>query len=157
MLETLFGSLLGVVSRSIPEALKWLDRKQERAHELSMQDRAVEFEKIRGAQRMQEIGASADAAYSANALDALRSAITAQGQLSGVRWADALSVSVRPIITYLFFAVYAAAKAAAVWAAIAIGSSWYDAVTWAWSPADMALFSGILNFWFLGRVFDRMK
>ena len=57
MIETLLGGLLGGAFRLAPEVLKWLDRKGERGHELAMQDKAIEFEKLRGAQRMSEIGA----------------------------------------------------------------------------------------------------
>jgi hypothetical protein len=106
MIETLLGGLLGGAFRLAPEILKWLDRKGERGHELAMQDKALEFEKIRGAQRMAEIGASADAAWNVGAVDTLREAVAAQGTRSGVRWADALSVSVRPVITYWFMALY---------------------------------------------------
>ena len=55
MIETLLGGLLGGAFRLAPEILKWLDRNGERAHELAMQDKALEFEKLRGAQRMAEI------------------------------------------------------------------------------------------------------
>jgi len=58
MIETLLGGLLGGIFRLAPEMLRWLDRKGERGHELAMQDKALEFEKLRGTQRMQEIGAS---------------------------------------------------------------------------------------------------
>ena len=63
MIETLLGGLLGGAFRLAPEVLKWLDRTGERSHELAMQDKALEFEKLRGASRMAEIGASADAAW----------------------------------------------------------------------------------------------
>ena len=72
MIETLLGGLLGGAFRLAPEILKWMDRKGERGHELAMQDKALEFEKIRGAQRMAEIGASAEAAWNVGAVDALR-------------------------------------------------------------------------------------
>jgi hypothetical protein len=52
MIETLLGGLLGGAFRLAPEVLKWLDRRGERGHELAMQDKALEFEKLRGAQRM---------------------------------------------------------------------------------------------------------
>ena len=55
MIETLLGGLLGGAFRLAPEILKWMDRNGERSHELSMQDKALEFEKLRGAQRMSEI------------------------------------------------------------------------------------------------------
>lgn len=46
MIETLLGGLLGGVFRLAPEILKWLDRQGERGHELAMQDKALEFEKL---------------------------------------------------------------------------------------------------------------
>ncbi|WP_197340019.1 hypothetical protein, partial [Ralstonia solanacearum] len=127
MIETLLGGLLGGTFRLAPEILKWLDRKGERGHELAMQDKALEFEKVRGAQRMAEIGASADAAWNTGAIEALRDSITAQGQTSGVPWADALSITVRPVITYSFMALYCAAKAAVFTGAITAGAGWITA------------------------------
>ena len=155
MIETLLGGLLGGAFRMAPEILKWLDRKGERGHELSMQDKALEFEKLRGAQRMAEIGASADAAWNTGAIEALRDAVRTQGEKTGVWWADALSSSVRPIITYWLMALYCAAKTVAFIAALNAGAGWGAAVLAAWSEADQALWAGVLNFWFLGRVFDR--
>ncbi len=155
MIETLLGGLLGGVFRLAPEFLKWLDRKGERGHELAMQDKALEFEKIRGAQRMSEIGSQAEAAWNAGAIDALRDAVRTQGEKTGVWWADALSSSVRPVITYWLMLLYCSAKTVAFVAALNAGAGWGAAVLAAWSEADQALWAGVLNFWFLGRVFDR--
>ena len=91
------------------------------------------------------------------ALDVLREAVAAQGQRSGVRWADALSSSVRPVITYWFMALYCATKTATVAAAVTGGTGWGVAILYAWTEADQALWAGVLNFWFLGRVFDRVR
>lgn len=159
MIETLLGGLLGGAFRLAPEFLKWLDRKGERGHELAMQDKALEFEKIRGAQRMDEIGAGADAAWNVGAIETLREAVRTQGEKTGVRWADALSSSVRPVITYWFMALYCAAKTAAFVAAVTAGAGagWGVAILHAWTEADQALWAGVLNFWFLGRVFDRVR
>ena len=155
MIETLLGGLLGGAFRLAPELLKWLDRKGERGHELAMQDKALEFEKVRGAQRVAEIGSQADAAWNTGAIETFKEAIEGQGRLSGVKWADALSISVRPVITYLFMALYCTAKATAFFAALNAGANWSAAIFAAWSEADQALWAGVLNFWFLGRVFDR--
>ena len=157
MIETLLGGLLGGAFRLAPEILKWLDRKGERGHELAMQDKALEFEKIRGAQRMSEIGAGADAAWNVGAIETLREAVRTQGEKTGVRWADALSSSVRPVITYWFMALYCAAKTATVAAAVTGGAGWGVAILYAWTEADQALWAGVLNFWFLGRVFERVR
>ncbi|MBP1151315.1 MULTISPECIES: hypothetical protein [Methylocaldum] len=122
-----------------------------------MQDRLLAFEKLRGAQRMTELGAAGEAAWNSGAVEALREAVAAQGQRSGVRWADALSSSVRPVITYWFMALYCAAKTAAFVGAVDAGVEWIPAIQAAWTDADQALWAGVLNFWFLGRVFDRAR
>jgi len=157
MIETLLGGLLGGAFRLAPEILKWFDRQGERSHELAMQDKALEFEKLRGAQRMAEIGASADAAWNTGAIEALKAAVASQGQPSGIKWVDGLSSSVRPVITYWFMALYCAAKTAAFAAAVSSGADWVTGVLHAWTEADQALWAGVLNFWFLGRVFDRVR
>jgi hypothetical protein len=157
MIETLLGGLLGGAFRLAPEILKWLDRNGERIHELAMQDKALEFEKLRGASRMAEIGANADAAWNTGAIEALRDAVRTQGEKTSVRWADALSSSVRPVITYWFMALYCAAKVAAFVGAVNGGAGWGASVLLAWTEADQALWAGVLNFWFLGRVFDKAR
>lgn len=157
MIETLLGGLLGGVFRLAPEFLKWADRKGDRAHELAMQDKALEFEKLRGSQRMEEIGANADATWNTGALDALKESIKGQGDKTGVKWVDALSASVRPVLTYWFMTLYCVAKTAAFAAAVASGAGWGTAAIAAWTEEDQALWAGVLNFWFLGRVFDKVK
>lgn len=101
--------------------------------------------------------AAADAAWNSGAVEALREAVTAQGRHSRAKWADALSISVRPVITYWFMAPYCAAKTAAFVGAVDAGVDWMPAVQAAWTEADQALWAGVLNFWFLGRVFDRVR
>jgi len=58
--------LLGGAFRLAPEILKRLDRQGERSHELTMHDKALEFEMLRGAQRMSELSATADAAWNSS-------------------------------------------------------------------------------------------
>lgn len=53
--------------------------------------------------------------------------------------------------------LYCAAKTAAFAAGVNAGAGWGDAILHAWTDADQALWAGVLNFWFLGRVFDRVR
>lgn len=53
--------------------------------------------------------------------------------------------------------LYCAAKTAAFAAALTAGAGWGEATLHAWTEADQALWAGVLNFWFLGRVFDRVR
>ena len=157
MIETLLGGLLGGAFRLAPEILKWIDRRGERGHELAMQDKALEFEKLRGAQRMAEIGASADAAWNTGALAALREAVAAQGRPSGVKWADALSTSVRPVITYFLVGLFGIVKVTAIVGSVSSGVGFSSALLAAWTDADQALLSGILNYWFLNRTLEKVR
>ncbi len=155
MIETLLGGLLGGAFRLAPEFLKWLDRKGERGHELAMQDKALEFEKIRGAQRMAEIGASAESAWNTGAMEAFKEAVAGQGRLSGVKWVDALSSTVRPMVTYLFVLMYAGVKLSTFVGSVQTGMGFGDALLAAWTEADQALLAGILNYWFLNRTIEK--
>lgn len=157
MIETLLGGLLGGVFRIIPEFLKWLDSKNERKHELAMQDKQLEFQKVIGSQKLEEIGAQGQIDWNTGALDTLKTAIASQAIPSGVKWIDGLSSSVRPIVTYWFMALFCTVKTALFFSSINDDIVWIEAIKILWTEADMALFAGIMNFWFLGRVFDRIR
>ena len=155
MIETLLGGLLGGIFRIIPEIMKYLDSKNERAHELKMTDKQIEFEQVRGAQKMAEIEAASQADWDKGAIDTLKTAIESQFKLTGTK-IDILTYSIRPVITYWFMLLYCAAKAAIFYSAIEGGTVWHEAVKLAWTEADNALWSAILNFWFLSRVFEKV-
>ena len=155
MIETLLGGLMGGAFRITPEILKWIDRKGERVHELAIQDKTLELERLRSATKANDLKLEANASKHASTINTLETALSTQGRATGVKWADALSSSVRPIITYWFMALYCAAKAAIFVSAIQNGGEWTIAVQQSWTDADQALWAGVLNFWFLGRVFDK--
>lgn len=117
----------------------------------------LELEKLRGAQRMDETGAGTDAAWNVGSIETLCETIRTQGEKTGTYWADALSSSVRAVITYWFMALYCAAKTAAFVATIEGGANWGVAIVHAWADADQALRASVLTFWFIGRVFDRVQ
>jgi hypothetical protein len=155
MIETLLGGLLGGAFRLTPEILKWIDRKGERSHELAITDKNLELEKLRSSATISEVTTKAEASQRTEAINTLNSAVTSQGTITGVKWADALSSSVRPIITYWFMALYCAAKTAVLLASTQSGTDWISAIHQSWTDSDQALWAGVLNFWFLGRVFDK--
>lgn len=158
MIETLLGGLLGGIFRIIPEVLKWMDRKDERKHELSMQDKALEFQKLKGEQRVEEIGAQGQADWNKGALDALKAAIVGQDAPSGVKWVDGLNKLIRPIITFQWVIIlYPAVIVCGVVMAFNAGANPLDAIVKAFGPAEKAIAAGIIDFWFLGRVFDKVK
>lgn len=153
--ESLLGSALGGMLRIAPEVLKWFDRKNERAHELAMLDREMEFAKVRGEIAMRETEARMTAAE----LDAMSEALKEQGATARAagKWVAAASALVRPIVTYWFVALYSAAKIAAMALAIQQGGAWKEVLVSSWGEQDMAILSMILTFWFVGRVWERSQ
>jgi hypothetical protein len=157
MIETLLGGLLGGAFRLTPEVLKWIDRKGERQHELAIQDRTLELEtlRIKNEQATEQFIANRD--METEGLKTFQTAITAQSQQTQVSWVDALSSSVRPVITYWFMGLYCATKLSILTIALNSGQEISTSIASSWTASDQALWAGVLNFWFLGRVFDKSK
>lgn len=151
MIETLLGGLLGGVFRLVPEVMKFFDRKNERAHELAMMDMTMREEQLRGDIKL----ASQQEVTYGKGIDALSEAIKVQGIKTGIAFIDGLSALVRPIVTYWFMGIYMMVKTTAIVLTYHTTGDWSYALNTAWTKDDMAIFAGILNFWFLSRVFDR--
>lgn len=149
----IFGSLLGGVFRLVPEVLKWLDKKNERSHELQMFQSQCALEEKRGAQKLAEIGAQRDATLDIGAMTAFQSAIEQQTKMveAAGGWAAALSASVRPVMTYYLLVLYGLVKICLAWDAMRMGAPFVDVMPKMWSVDDMALLSGVVNYWILDR------
>jgi hypothetical protein len=136
-IDALVGGLAGAVVRAVPEVMKFFDRKQERKHELALGEQQFNLVKLQENTKLETATVETQASQFTQAVGALQAAYN--GQKSGVAWADAVSSTVRPAVTYGFAAAYLIQK-------MHQGT---------WDATDTAIFSGILNFWFMGRVFDK--
>jgi len=155
ILETLISGVGGGLLRILPEGLKFFDRKNERQHELDMLNAEMEFSKLRGQQEMQRT----EAAISVSQLDAITAAVKEQGETAkSAGWfVAALSALVRPAITYWFTGLYSLSKLAGMYIAHTQNAEWKDILFSSWTPDDMNIYSMILGFWFIGRVWDKKK
>lgn len=157
MLEVLgggiFGSLLGGIFRLAPEVLKWLDKKNERQHELAMFQRQCELEAQRGQQKLAEIGAQREAAIDAGVMDAFNAAIQQQTEMvkAAGGWVASLSASVRPVVTYWILGTWTAVHCWYGYQGYASGLDATEVFKLMMSPDFSALVSGTLNYWFLDR------
>ena len=147
------GSVLGGVFRLAPEVLKFFDKKNERLHELSMFSRQCELEQLRGAQKLAEIGAVREAAVDVGVMDAFNAAINQQAEMvkAAGGWAASLSASVRPVMTYYLLVLYGTAKTAAMFLAYYHGQSLTEVLAKSWGSDDMALLTGVINYWMIDR------
>lgn len=158
MLELLsggiFGSLLGGIFRLAPEVLKWLDKKNERAHELAMFDRQCELEAQRGAQKLAEVGAQREAAVDVGAMAAFNAAISQQTEMvkaAGPGIVASLSASVRPVVTYWILLIWSFIHIWFAWNGWSNGLVPTEVFKTVMSADFTALVSGTLNYWFLDR------
>jgi len=147
------GSVLGGVFRLVPEFLKAYDRKNERQHELSMFDRQCKLEEQRGAQKLAEIGANREAAIDTGVVESFKAAIDQQTEMvkAAGGWVASLSASVRPVMTYYILALYGAVKTAVIVSYAQSGMTLVEILPMVWGVDDMALLSGVVNYWILDR------
>jgi ABC-type multidrug transport system fused ATPase/permease subunit len=155
VIETLLGGVFGGLLRLAPEVFKIFDKKNERAHELRMLEAEMEFAKVRGEIAMRQT----EAAMTMAEMDTMAEAFKEQSQTAknAGRFVSAISALVRPTVTYLFLALYAAVKVAAYLIAIEQGGNWKDVLTSMWGSDDLAVFNMIISFWFVGRVYERSR
>ena len=149
----LLGSIFGGLFRLAPEVLKFLDRKNERQHELKMFEQQCQLEQMRGAQKLQEIGAQHAMAVDAGVLDALKGAIDQQTEMvkAAGGWVASLSASVRPVVTYWVLFIWSFVHIWFAWNAWLQGMPPVEVFKTAMSPDFAALVAGTINFWFLDR------
>jgi uncharacterized membrane protein (DUF106 family) len=149
----LLGSIFGGVFRLAPEVLKWLDKKNEREHELAMFKNQCELEAQRGQQKLAEIGAQREAAVDVGVMDAFNSAIQQQAEMvkAAGGWVASLSASVRPVVTYWVLLIYTFIHVWFSYNAWAMGSLPTEVFKTMMTPDFSALLAGTINYWFLDR------
>ena len=149
----IFGSLLGGLFRLAPEVLKWLDKKNERQHELEMFKNQCQLEAQRGSQKLDEIGAQSAADVDTGVLDAFSAAISQQADMvkSAGGWVASLSASVRPVVTYWVIFIWSFVHLWFAWNAYISGVPAVDVFRLLMSPDLSALVAGTINYWFLDR------
>jgi len=151
----LLGSIFGGLFRLAPEVLKFLDKKNERQHELNMFQLQTDLEKLRGEFKVEEKYVD----YSIQQLDSIKAAFQEQAETAkAAGWfVAAISALVRPGVTWALFFMYASVKAAALVIAFQTSANWVDVVTKVWDEDDFALFNMCVSFWFVGRSIEKYQ
>lgn len=92
--------IFGGIFRLAPEFLKWVDKKDERKHELAMLDAQMKADQLRAELAIRQIDAEAEVILGRAEMDAIIEATKAQGQKSGIRWIDGFNSLLRPLIAF---------------------------------------------------------
>ena len=153
----ILGSIFGGVFRLAPEVLKWMDKKNEREHELNMFKNQCELEAQRGQQKLAEIGAQREAAIDVGVMSAFQSAIEQQATMvkAAGGWVASLSASVRPVVTYWVLFVWSFIHVWFAWNAWLAGAPATEVFKTMMTPDFSALLSGTINYWFLDRTLSK--
>ena len=136
---TILSALGGFATSLLPDVVgqyfKAKQAKLDYAHELAMVREQRAAAAAQHGYRVEEANLQADVAESA--------ALHKRVNVVGVRWVDALNASVRPVVTYAFFALFASTVIATFFDAHVPESVWNENV--------QALFGGIMGYWFGNR------
>ena len=68
-----------------------------------------------------------------------------------------LARSVRPIITYAFFLLFAVIEGTLLYGAIQAGTDFQEAINILWDEDTKAIFAAIISFWFGSRAIDKNR
>ena len=149
---SVLGGVFGVGSSFVPALIDLWNKKQERSHSLEI--KKIDVEMAKTGQQFQSAIKNVDADMAETA--ALLAHDTAAIQSSQLSAIAKLSASVRPVITYSFFALFFIIKITALWQA------WFvqnlpvpDALASIWDPDAAGLFAAILGFWFGSRAITK--
>jgi len=145
---SILGSILGFGTSFLPKVLKSVDDKAERKHQLELirlqaelrsQGLLVEASKAESDAEAQVAVAEATAAYDHDKA------------LDGGSFVNKLRASVRPVLTYTFFALFLIIKITALIISLNDGENAATAINQLWDIETQALFAAIVSFWFGNR------
>ena len=137
---SLLGGGMGALVRLLPELMKMYTAKADQAHELRMTQLQLEIDKARATQQLDLAHVQQDGAEALAQMNALVEAVKVQGQMTGVKFIDALNQSVRPVTTYWWQVLFTLYK---------VQDIQQHGITW--GENDWAMLSMILGFWYVDR------
>ena len=138
----LLGSLLGFGTSFLPQILGFFQQKQDHKNKIELLKLQGELASLGVHDEIAKLDKQAEIAE----MKAIYSyANPSKGFASG------LSASVRPVITYAFFALFLATKTAVIMMVLENGGDWKEGINMVFNDETQALFSAIISFWFGNR------
>jgi len=142
----LLGSVLGFGTSFLPQVLGFFQAKQEHKNKL-------EEMKLRGELQAQGVNLELQVLDKKAEIAETEALYKYANPSSG--FAAGLAASVRPVITYLFFALFMATKWVIMVKVMGEGGDWTEAVDLMFDPETEALFAAIISFWFGNRAVSK--
>ena len=148
---SLLGSALGFAGSALPAVTDIIKNKSEQKFEL---------EKMRVAAELRKSGYDFELkAHEAQASDKEHERLIQHDiAINGSKgYISALQRSVRPVITYFFFALFVTIEIVLLREAIKSGMDVSSAIQILWDEDTKAIFAAIVSFWFGSRAIDKAR
>ena len=142
----LLGSVLGFGTSFLPQVLNFFQQKQEHKNKL-------EELKLRGELAAQGVDLQIKVLDKQAEIEETKAVYNYANPSSG--FAAGLAASVRPVITYLFFALFMATKVVIMIKVMQDGGDWMTGVDLMFDDESRALFAAIISFWFGNRAVSK--
>ena len=149
---TLLGSLLGLGTTFLPKVLDYFQDKQDKAHELAMQDKIIEGQQSVAKIKLQATTTQAE-------IDEVIAGHKEQAATirEASRWLANLSGSIRPIVTYIFVTEFIMINAGIAWLTFAKEGVTIANLQGILNDDFMGLLSTMIMFWFGSREIRRRE
>jgi hypothetical protein len=148
---SLLGTLLGFGTSIVPEILGYFKQRQANAQELSMLEAKAKYAMTLSELKVQELDIEAEIAET-------KGLYAHDQSLDSGTFVNALRGSVRPVLTYLFFIMFATVKGTLLYTAVTTdGVNFETAVLMIWDGETQAIFSAIIAFWFGNRAMSKAR
>ena len=148
---SLIGTLIGFGTSIVPEVLGYFKQKQANEQELRMLEAKAKYASQLSELRVKELDAEAE-------IQETKSLYEHDRTIDSGPIINSLRGSVRPVITYMFFLMFAAVKGTMIYAMITNQNlDWTIAIETAWDSDTAAVFSAIISFWFGNRAMSKAR
>ena len=146
MVSTIISTALGFGTSFIPKLLDTVQDSKDKKHELEVMKLQIEREEKLQSQKAEAMLLQAEIQRETALLDH-----DAKSAEHAATWVNNLRSSVRPIITYLFFALFFFVEGVAVYVILRVGGDVTTIANTLWSEETQSIFAAIIAFWFGSR------
>lgn len=150
-MSALLGSLLGFGGSIVPAITDYFSKKQDQKFELQKMEKQAELIKNGYTHEMQMFEQQANDKEHERLIEHDISINQGTGFIS------ALQKSVRPVITYSFFILFATVEITLLQKAMALNLPFNEALSAVWDEDTKAIFAAIISFWFGNRAIEKAR
>ena len=149
---TILSAIVGGLFRFFPEILKYMDKKNDRAHELEMLERNMDYDRLRGDLNIRNIEAQSAAQIDLEEVKGWIATSVEQAKKTGFKLADSINALVRPVLAIQWLII--------LWPAVVVttfivsvqhGVDVLSAANAAFGESERSLCASIASFWLVDR------